>query len=138
MKNGDISNETSPRIIVFADVVANTFLKESRKLLRTELVLEFSSLNNPALSNIWRVANSYGLSVELAGLVNQHWTIEMLDMIMDKLERRGGNPFNYTEIYADLEDFLGELPYRTNLKGVVDLRERVALYGSYGIELDNL
>lgn len=138
MKNGDISNETSPRIIVFADVVANTFLKESRKLLRTELVLEFSSLNNPALSNIWRVANNYGLSVELAGLVNQHWTIEMLDMIMDKLERRGGNPFNYTEIYADLEDFLGELPYRTNLKGVVDLRERVALYGSYGIELDNL
>jgi hypothetical protein len=138
LKNGDISNETSPRIIVFADVVANTFLKESRKLLRTELVLEFSSLNNPALSNIWRVANSYGLSVELAGLVNQHWTIEMLDMIMDKLERRGGNPFNYTEIYADLEDFLGELPYRTNLKGVVDLRERVALYGSYGIELDNL
>jgi hypothetical protein len=138
LKNGDISNETSPRIIVFADVVANTFLKESRKLLRTELVLEFSSLNNPALSNIWRVANNYGLSVELAGLVNQHWTIEMLDMIMDKLERRGGNPFNYTEIYADLEDFLGELPYRTNLKGVVDLRERVALYGSYGIELDNL
>ena len=78
MKNGDISNETSPRIIVLADVVANTFLKESRKLLRTELVLEFSSLNNPALSNIWRVANQYGLSVELAGFVNQHWTIEML------------------------------------------------------------
>jgi hypothetical protein len=138
LKNGDISNETSPRIIVFADVVANTFLKESRKLLRTELVLEFSSLNNPALSNIWRVANQYGLSVELAGFVNQHWTIEMLDMIMDKLDRRGGNPFNYAEIYADLEDFLGELPYRTNLKGVVDLRERVAMYGSYGIELDNL
>jgi hypothetical protein len=138
LKNGDISNESSPRVIVFADVVTNTFVKESKKLLRTEWKREFSSLNNPALSNIWRTANQYGLSVELAAFRDDYWTEEMLNMIMDKLDRRGGNPFNYAEVYFNLEEFLGELPYRTNLKGVIDLRQRVAMYGSYGIELDNL
>jgi hypothetical protein len=37
-----------------------------------------------------------------------------------------------------MDDFISELPYRTNLKGVVDLKERVARYGSWGIELRNL
>jgi hypothetical protein len=78
------------------------------------------------------------LSVELAGFANELWTEELLDKIMDKLERRGGNPFNYSEVYVDINDFIGELPYRTNLKGVVDLSERVARYGSAGIELNNL
>jgi hypothetical protein len=54
------------------------------------------------------------------------------------LERRGGNPFNYSEVYTNIDDFIGELPYRSNLKGVIDLKERVARYGSAGIELDNL
>jgi hypothetical protein len=57
---------------------------------------------------------------------------------MDKLDRRGGNPFNYAELYTDMDDFIAEIPYRNNLKGVVDLPERVARYGSWGIELNNL
>lgn len=138
MINGDISNETSPRIIVFADVVSKSYIKESKKLLRTEMVREFVGLNNPELANIWRLSNRYGLSVELAAFSDDYWTQEMLDMVMDKLDRRGGNPFNYAELYSNLEDFLGEMPYRTNLKGVIDLKERVAMFGSYGLELDNL
>ena len=61
-----------------------------------------------------------------------------LDKVMDKLERRGGNPFNYAELYASVEDLVSELPYRTNLKGVVDVVGRVARYGSYGLEIQNL
>jgi hypothetical protein len=74
----------------------------------------------------------------LAGFENELWTEELLAKIMDKLERRGGNPFNYSEVYTNIDDFIGELPYRSNLKGVIDLKERVARYGSAGIELDNL
>jgi hypothetical protein len=66
------------------------------------------------------------------------WTQEHLEKFMERLDRRGGNPFNYAELYSDINDFIGELPYRTNLKGVVDLRERIARYGSWGIELNNL
>jgi hypothetical protein len=138
MLNGDISNETSPRIIVVVDVVANTYIKESRKMIRTGQERVFSSLNNVALSHLWNVSSKFGLSVELAGFANDLWTEELLDKIMDKLERRGGNPFNYSEVYENIDDFIGELPYRSNLKGVIDLKERVARYGSAGIELENL
>ena len=138
MINGDISNETSPRIIVVIDVVANSEIIESRKLLRTITERKVTSLNNLALSELWNTSNKFGLSVELAGFENESWTQEHLNSFMDKLERRGGNPFNYAELYSDINDFIGELPYRNNLKGVIDLKERVARYGSWGIELNNL
>jgi hypothetical protein len=98
----------------------------------------FTGLNNPALSHLWNLSSKFGLSVELAGFENELWTEELLAKIMDKLERRGGNPFNYSEVYTNIDDFIGELPYRSNLKGVIDLRERVARYGSIGLELENL
>lgn len=138
MINGDISNETSPRIIVVIDVVANSEVFEEKKILRTIVSRKVVSLNNTALSELWTVSNKYGLSVELAGFQNEMWTQEHLEKFMERLERRGGNPFNYAELYSDINDFIGELPYRTNLKGVVDLRERIARYGSWGIELNNL
>lgn len=138
MINGDISNETSPRIIVVIDVVANSEVFEEKKILRTIVERKVVSLNNTALSELWTVSNKYGLSVELAGFQNEMWTQEHLEKFMERLDRRGGNPFNYAELYSDINDFIGELPYRTNLKGVVDLRERIARYGSWGIELNNL
>lgn len=138
MINGDISNETSPRIIVVIDVVAKSEIEEGRKLLRSVSERKVLSLNHLALSHLWNVSDKYGLSVELAAFESELWTQDHLDKFMDKLDRRGGNPFNYAELYNDIEDFIGELPYRTNLKGVIDLRERVARYGSWGIELDNL
>lgn len=138
MINGDISNQSSPRIIVVVDVVANSEIKETRKLLRSDTERVFTGLNNLALSHLWNLSNKYGLSVELAGFESEEWTQELLDKIMDKLENRGGNPFNYANLYDSIEELVGELPYRNNLKGIIDLKERVARYGSYGLELQNL
>lgn len=138
MQGGDISNETAPRIIVVVDVVAFSSVEEDKKFLRSTQERVLNKLNNPALSHLWNLSSKYGLSVELAAFADDLWTQELLDKIMDKLERRGGNPFNYAELYDSIDEFIGELPYRTNLKGVIDIRERVARYGSAGIEIDNL
>lgn len=138
MKGGDISNETSPRLIVMIDVVATSELEESRGFLRTSVERKVIRPNNVALSHLWNLSNKYGLSLEIAAFETENWNQDQLDKFMDKMDRRGGNPFNYAELYSDIEDFISELPYRTNLKGVVDLRERVARYGSWGIELDNV
>lgn len=139
MKNGDISNETSPRIIVNIDVVVNSELVENKRVLRSSTMeRKVTGLNNLALSHLWNMANKYGLSAELVGFENDLWSQEHLNSLMDRLDSRGGNPFNYALVYSNIEDFIGELPYRSNLKGVIDLRERVARYGSYGVELDNL
>lgn len=138
MRGGDISNETPPRIIVVIDVVAESEVEETRKFLRSSTDRKVKKLNNLAISHLWKLANQYGLSVELAGFETEQWTQEHLDAVMDKLDRRGGNPFNYAELYTDIDDFIAELPYRANLRGVIDLRERVMRYGSWGIELQNL
>jgi hypothetical protein len=120
------------------DVVTTSELEETKGFLRTTYERKVVKPNNVALSHLWNLSNKYGLSLEIAAFEKEDWTQNQLDKFMDKMDRRGGNPFNYAELYSDIEDFISELPYRTNLKGVVDLRERVARYGSWGIELDNL
>jgi hypothetical protein len=137
--NGDISNETPPRIIVNVDVVANSDVNEERRLLvATKLTRRVLGLNNPSLSLLWNKSSRFGLSVELAGFADELWTQEQLDKLMARLDSRGANPFNYANLYDGIDDFIGELPYRGNLKGVIDIPERVARYGSWGLELDNL
>lgn len=138
MINGDISNVTPPRIIVNIDVVTNSELVETKKLLRSSSERKITSLNNLALSHLWNMSFKYGLSVELAAFEDEGWTQEHLDKFMDRMERRGGSPFNYAELYDNIDYFIGDLPYRANLHGVIDLPSRVARYGSWGIELNNL
>jgi len=139
MLRGDISNETPPRIIVNIDAVVSSDVQEEKKLIGANKVSRnVVGLNNPALSLLWNKSYQFGLSVELAAFESELWTQKHLDNLMARLDSRGGNPFNYAELYPTIDDFIGELPYRTNLKGVVDIVERVARYGSWGIELQNL
>jgi hypothetical protein len=139
MRNGDISNETSPKIVVVVDVVGTIGSEEVTKgFLRKETIQKVKAINLQNVSQLWFLANKYGLSIELAAFTNEGWTQEMLEQVMEKLERKVSNPFNYAEVYADIDELVSYLPYRANLKGVVDIRERVARYGSYGVELNNL
>lgn len=139
MIHGDISNETPPRIIVHVDVVVDSEMIENKRLLLpSTMERKVRSLNNVALSHLWTLANRYGLSVEVAAFEQDLWTQGQLDKLMARLDSRGGNPFNYAEVYETIDDFIGELPYRANLKGVVDVPGRVGRYGSKGIELNNL
>lgn len=138
MIRGDISNETPPRIIVLIDVVVFSEQEESRGLFKSKSERKITRLNPLALSHLWNVSSKFGLSVELAAFESENWTQKHLDGLMDRLERRGGNPFNYAELYPTIQDFIDDLPYRANLRGVVDIRERVARYGSLGLELENL
>jgi len=139
MFRGDISNETPPRIIVNIDAVVQSDIDEEKRIIRgNKLTRRVLGLNNPALSLLWNKSYQFGLSVELAAFESELWSQEHLDKLMARLDSRGGNPFNYAELYDNIDDFIGELPYRANLKGVVDIVERVARYGSWGIELQNL
>lgn len=139
MLRGDISNETPPRIIVVIDVVATSEDEEQKKPFRkAEIVKKVVSLNNAQLSRLWNASFNYGLAIELAAFEDEGWTQESVSKLMDRLDNRGGNPFNYSELYGSFHDLVGELPYRTNLKAVIDLPNRVARYGSWGLDLNNL
>ena len=138
MINGDISNETSPRLIVNIDAVAESEVTDKRGLFKTSQERTAPKLKAMELSHLWNLSNKYGLSVELAAFESELWTQKILDSFMERLDRRGANPFNYAELYPDVDEFLKDMPYRANLKGVVDIPGRVARYGSFGIELNNL
>ena len=138
MKGGDISNETPFRIIVLADVVAETAEVTERKLLTKTTSLKVKNINKTAVYQLWMLGNKYGLAIELAGVEESGWTQESLDRVMEILERRGGNPFNVAVLYSTTQELVDDLPYRINLKGVVDLENRNALYGSWGVDLNRL
>lgn len=138
MKNGDISNVSSPQVIVVTDVVIKLVEEETRRLLRKEVSYKIGDIELLGANKLWLIANNYGVSLELAGLQSEGWTEELLDKAFEKLERRVVNPFNYWQLYESVNELVDLIPYRPNLKGIIDKPDRVARYGSAGIELANL
>jgi hypothetical protein len=138
MKNGDISNVSSPQVICVTDVVINLKEEEERKFLSKKSTFKIGDVEMLAANRLWTLANNYGISLELAGFESEGWTEELLEKSFDKLERRVVNPFNYWQLYESVDELVGTLPYRANLKGVIDVAGRVARYGSAGVELNNL
>lgn len=138
MKGGDISNVSSPQVIVTSDVIIKLVEEESGVLLFKKISYKIGEIDVLNANKMWRISSDYGLSLELAGFADQGWTEDLLDKAFEKLERRVVNPFNYHQLYDSVEELVSLLPYRPNLKGVVDVTERVARYGSAGVEIGNL
>lgn len=139
MINGDISNETPPRIIVTIDVVVQSEVATTKNVFgKTKTSRITTGLNNAQLSKLWNASFNYGLAIELAAFEGDGWTQADVDKLMARLDNRGGNPFNYAELYSSFQDLVSELPYRPNLKAVIDLPNQVARYGSWGLDLNNL
>ena len=138
MKGGDISNVSSPQVIVTTDVVVKLKEEESRKLLVKKTDYKVGDLEVLSLNKLWKVSGDYGLSLELAGFEDDNWTEELLEQAFEKFERRVVNPFNYWQLYENRDEVVGLLPYRPNLKAVIDTADKVARYGSAGVEIGNI
>ena len=138
MKNGDISNVSSPQVICVTDVVIGLVEEETKKLLSTKIVNKVGKINLQETNKLWILANNYGISLELAGFEEFGWTEELLEKAFEKLERQVVNPFNYWQLYESVDELVAGLPYRANLRGVIDVPGRVARYGSAGVQIDNL
>jgi hypothetical protein len=138
MKNGDISNVSSPQVICVTDVTINLKEEASRRLLVKQTSFVVGDIDLLAANKLWRLANNYSISLELAGFESEGWSEELLEKAFTKLERRVVNPFNYWQLYEDPQELVGLLPYRANLKAVIDVPGRVAMYGSAGVQLDNI
>jgi hypothetical protein len=138
MKNGNISNVSSPQVICVTDVVIGLVEEETKKLLSTKIVNKVGKINLQETNKLWLLANNYGISLELAGFEEFGWTEELLEKAFEKLERQVVNPFNYWQLYESVDELVAGLPYRANLRGVIDVPGRVARYGSAGVQIDNL
>lgn len=138
MKNGDISNVSSPQVVCVTDVVIGLIEEETKKLLSKKTSTKIGEINLQSANKLWLLSNNYGISLELAGYEDLGWTEELLEQAFDKLEQEVVNPFNYWHLYSGVGELVRKLPYRANLRGIVDIPGRVAMYGSAGVEIDNL
>jgi hypothetical protein len=138
MKGGDISNVSSLQVVCLTDVVIALVEEETRKLLSKKIEYKIGNIDLQNANKLWKLANQYGVSLELAGYADQGWTEELLEKAFDKLEKRVVNPFNYWQLYDDPDELVSGIPYRVNLRGVIDVPGRVARYGSAGVQIDNM
>lgn len=138
MKGGDISNVSSPQVICVTDVVVSLVQEETKSFLSKKTTSKVGNIEGLNANKLWIMSNNYGISLEMAGFADQGWTEELLEKAFEKLERRVVNPFNYWQLYEDPEELVIGLPYRPNLKAVIDIPDRVARYGSAGVEIGNI
>ena len=112
MKGGDISNLSSPQVTVLAEVIATLDDEKGTGIFSRKTVKKVGNINTLAANRLWKLANDYGVSLELAGYEEDGWTEELLEKLMAKLEHRVVNPFNYAELYENVDDLVGLIPYR--------------------------
>ena len=138
MKGGDISNVSSLQVVCLTDVVIALVEEETRGFLSRKTSFKIGNIDLQNANKLWKLANQYGVSLDLAAYADQGWTEELLEKAFDKLEKRVVNPFNYWQLYENPDELVSGIPYRANLRGVIDVPGRVARYGSAGVELNNL
>jgi hypothetical protein len=61
-----------------------------------------------------------------------------MDEILEDLDNLGTNPFNYAKAYNVVADLVAELPYRPEVKNVIDIPERGLRYGHWYLDLGAL
>jgi len=134
MKGGDISNEVPLRVAVTLDCIIDR-RPTIKKVIGIPVVGEETTYNRQSLSLFWRFAEKYGYSLELIGF---GYTQKEMKEVLEDLDNLGTNPFNYANAYNVVADLVAELPYRPELKGVVDIPSRGLRYGSKFIEMGRL
>lgn len=135
MQGGDISNEVPGRILVTYDYLTEETVRPKKFLgvvVGTETV---RTISEPTMSSIGRMASKIGARLELVVLGSDD---DDADQVLADIDRRAWQPFNYARGYGSAFEFVSALPYRPEVMGVLDVPERMAAYGSYGISLDYL
>lgn len=135
MRKGDISNDLPKRIIVIADTFLNYDIKISKKFKVFPVTSKEVKYNRALLSRLYVFAQNVGYTMELASFT---LTDSDLELMVDKLDRMGTNPFRYFTSYESIEHLVSELPYRPEVIGVLDLPSRMLRYGHWGLDFTQL
>ncbi len=134
MKGGDISNEVPLRVVVTLDCILDRS-PTVKKVLGVPVFGEETTYNRQSLSLFWRFAEKHGYRLELVGF---GYSKKEMEEVFEDLDNLGTNPFNYVNRYNTVADLVAELPYRPELKGVVDIPSRGLRYGSKYLDVGRM
>jgi len=130
MRGGDISNEVPLRVLVSLDCLLTKELKIN-KVFGISIPSEEVTYNRQALAHFWRFREKNDYVLEIVGFGHSQ---KEMDTVLDDLDNVGTNPFNYCRAYNVVADLVAELPYRPEVKFVIDLPERGLRYGHWFLE----
>lgn len=131
MRGGDISNEVPKRVLVTLECIVDR-TPTAKKFLGIPVFGQEVTYNRQSLSLFWRFAEKQGYVLELVGF---EYDEKDMQRVMEDLDNLGTNPFNYSSRYNVIADLVAELPYRPEVKGVIDIPSRGLRYGSWFIDV---
>lgn len=132
MIRGDLSNEVPPRVLVTLDAVTIPEVQVTKVLGIIPKVHNTFRWDVQFLAYLWHWTGRNGANLELAVIGDEYDPAE----VEDSLDAYGTNPFRWVTAYESVQQIVDQLPYRMDLIGVVDTPERMARYGTWGIELE--
>ena len=134
MQGGDISNELPQKVVVALDCILLTTprIKKTFGITTTYDEVEYNQI---ALSRLWNFGHKTGFTLELTGFGR---TRKEMKEIMEDLDNSGTNPFNYSTAYRTSSDFASQLPYRPEVKNVIDIPDRALAYGHWFLEFERV
>ena len=135
MQKGDISNELPRRVLVVADVFLNVEVKMTKRFKIFSIPKIDRNFRRELLSSLYLTTTRRGITLELVSFDMSH---EQLSNVIDVLDNMGTNPFRYFNSYGSIDHLVGELPYRPEVVGVLDVPNRLLRYGHWGLDFNSL
>lgn len=135
MLRGDLSNEIPPRILVTYDYICDTETVPRKVLGLVVGTTERQTPNREALAELNQVSLNLGALFELVVFDADN---DEAREVLSELEASRWQPFNFASGYRDAADLVGDLAYRPEVLGVMDISDRMPMYGSRGVPTDYL
>jgi hypothetical protein len=135
MLKGDISNELPKRVIVVIDTFLDVEVSVKKQFKVIPVTKRTETFNRSILSRLYVFSQRVGYTLELDSFNS---TEEPLEVVTEKLDKMGTNPFRYFTAYTAIDHLVNELPYRPEVIGVLDLPTRLLRYGHWGMDFSQL
>lgn len=135
MKNGDLSNDLTRRILVNLDVFRSETIVKSKVFQIIPTYRKEYSYDRAIISRLYLYADRVGTTLELIGYEMSDYDLEK---VIEAIDRFGTNPFRYYSAYDTPQRLVAELPYRPEVSGVLDVPSRQLMYGHWGLDFSRL
>lgn len=132
MRGGDLSNEAPPRYLVHLDVITATTVATEKVFGIFPVHRKETVFDRRALAHMWLFWQRSEATLELFDV---GCSDEDMEEVVATLDKMGGSPFRYATAFRSIQEVVDLLPYRNEVRGVIDLPERAFRYGSYYVDL---
>lgn len=131
MYKGDISNDMPKRILVVDELFVDLTETITKKWFKKKSYKSIS-YDKLFLNKLYHYTITNGVTLEL---VSFDLDEDELTKLYNELDRVGTNPFRYCSYHESVKALVSELPYRPEVLGVLDLPQRLLMYGHWGLDL---